>query len=83
MNKRQKIKHLQRCNAKHIEARLELSKALNNAIAELKAYKHISQNLAEKLIPLDEACEQLESENNRLKLELNKPLLSRLWRWNK
>ena len=80
MNKRQKIKHLQTLNAKHIEARLELNRALSGAIAELKAYKHISQNLAEKLNPMYEVCKELQEENENLKSELNKPLLSRLWR---
>lgn len=84
MNKRQKIKHLQRCNAKHIEVRIaELNRALNSAIDELKAYKHITQNLAEKLNPMYEICRELEDENNRLKSELNTSLLSKPWRWGR
>lgn len=83
MNKRQKIKHLQALNAKHIEARLELSKALNSAIQE----KDIADRRFEGQLSVNknfcDMIEELQCENERLNKELNKPLLSRLWRWNK
>ena len=76
MNKRQKIKHLQRINAKHIEARQELNKALRGAINEIQAMEEICENIKF-------AYDFVIEENERLKSELNKPLLSKLWRWNR